>query len=158
MYYDEIASGYDELHREEQIKKIKVILNNIKINKKDKVLDVGCGPCYLAEFIDCDYTGIDPSEKLLNLNKNKKIKKIIGVAENLPFPDHYFDVVFSITAIHNFKDLEKGISEIKRVGKKRFVFSILKKSKNFEKIKRIIKNNFKVKKEIDEGVDLVLII
>ena len=39
-YYDFIAKGYDELHREEQSNKLLIIKNNIKINKKIRILDV----------------------------------------------------------------------------------------------------------------------
>ena len=38
-YYDKIAEGYNELHKEKQVNKIKIILDNIKINKKFQVLD-----------------------------------------------------------------------------------------------------------------------
>jgi len=34
-YYDEIAQGYEELHKEEQEKKIAIIKEEITINKED---------------------------------------------------------------------------------------------------------------------------
>ena len=42
-YYDKIAKGYEELHKEEQLKKIKLIKTILKVNPTDKLLDVGCG-------------------------------------------------------------------------------------------------------------------
>ena len=33
MDYDDISNGYGELYREEQLKKLKIIKNNIKVNK-----------------------------------------------------------------------------------------------------------------------------
>ena len=152
--YDKISSGYDELYGEEQINKLNLIKKNIKIKKTDKLLDVGCGTGLSSDF-DCDVTGIDPSSELLKLNKHEKI--VQGSAENLHFSDNSFDIVVSVTAIHNFEDIEKGISEMKRVGKDRFVFSILKRSKKSNKIKKIIKDNFKVSKEIEEEKDVIFV-
>ena len=130
-YYDFIAKGYDELHREEQSNKLLIIKNNIKINKKIRILDVGCGTGISSGF-GCFVVGIDPSIGLLKQNNNKKI---LGVAENLPFKNYSFDYVVSITSIHNFKNIKKSINEIKRVGKENFVFSVLKNSKRFDFIK-----------------------
>ena len=42
-YYDEISEGYEELHKEEQEKKIELIKQHLKVNPEEKLLDVGCG-------------------------------------------------------------------------------------------------------------------
>ena len=152
-YYDDIANGYNELHKEEQLKKLKIIKENLEINNSDKLLDVGCGTGFSLDYFDCDCQGIDPSKEMAKNNK----KIIIGKAENLPFKDNSYDIVISVTAIHNFDDIEAGLKEIKRVGKDKFVFSVLKKSKSFEKIKKLLYETFNVKKEIEEEKDIVFI-
>ncbi|MBI2650568.1 class I SAM-dependent methyltransferase [Candidatus Woesearchaeota archaeon] len=151
-YYDKIAKGYNGLYSEEQLNKLSTIKNNIKINKKMKMLDVGCGTGISSGF-DCFVVGIDPSLGLLK--KDKNAKKLLGVAESLPFKNRSFDYVISITAIHNFNNIKKSIDEIKRVGKVRYVFSVLKKSKKFNTIKNLIEKNFKVEKVIEEGKDTI---
>ena len=78
-------------------------------------------------------------------------------AENLPFKDSSFDVVISITAIQNFHDIEKGLKEIRRVGKDRFVLSFLKRSPKKDIITKNIKKLFKVVKEIEEEKDIIFI-
>ncbi|MBS3114871.1 class I SAM-dependent methyltransferase [Candidatus Woesearchaeota archaeon] len=150
-YYDFIAKGYDELHREEQSNKLLIIKNNIKINKKIRILDVGCGTGISSGF-GCFVVGIDPSIGLLKQNNNKKI---LGVAENLPFKNYSFDYVVSITSIHNFKNIKKSINEIKRVGKENFVFSVLKNSKRFDFIKNLIEKNFRIIKVVEEEKDSI---
>lgn len=150
-YYDFIAKGYNELHREEQSNKLLVIKNNININKKIRILDVGCGTGISSGF-GCFVVGIDPSIGLLKQNNNKKI---LGVAENLPFKNYSFDYVVSITSIHNFENIKKSINEIKRVGKENFVFSVFKNSKRFDFIKNLIEKNFKIGKVIEESKDLI---
>lgn len=153
-YYDEISDGYDELHKEEQLKKLKIIKNDLKINKSDTLLDVGAGSGISSDF-DCRVYCLDPSEELLKRITNRKIRKIAGKAENIPFPDDFFDVVISVTAIHNFDDIEKGLLEMKRVGKDRFVFSVLKKSKKFNIIKKLIEKYFRVNKTVEEEKDMI---
>ncbi len=153
-YYDEIAPSYDRLHEEEQLKKLQLIRENLDIRKSDKLLDVGCGTGFSLEFFDCDCTGVDPSAGMAGQSRNNII---IASAENLPFADNSFDIVLCITAIHNFEDIEKSLREMKRAGKKKFAFSVLKKAKSFEMIKRLIHRHFKIEKEIEEEKDAIFI-
>jgi len=151
-YYDEISAGYEELHKDEQLKKVKIILDKLKLKKTDKLLDVGCGTGFYLDLFDCDVTGIDPSEKLLEKYHGQH-QVILGSAESLDFPDNSFDIVMSITAIHNFDDVEKGLKEIERVGKDRFVFSVLKRSLNYDVIEKLINELFTVDEKIEEDKD-----
>jgi len=155
-YYDEIAQGYEELHKEEQLKKIEIIKQNISIKKSDKLLDVGCGTGLTTEPWDCKRFGIDPSKKLLEKARQKdKIEYKLASAENIPYPDEFFDIVISITAIQNFDDIEKGLKEIKRVGKDRFVLSFLKRSEKRKNIEKLIRSLFKTEKAIEEEKDII---
>ncbi|MCK4522227.1 MAG: class I SAM-dependent methyltransferase [Nanoarchaeota archaeon] len=158
-YYDDISEGYEELHKEEQLKKIKIIKKNLKVDKKDRLLDVGCGTGLTTEPFDCIKYGIDPAPKLLEKARQKdNIEYMLAPAENIPYPDGFFDIVISVTAIQNFKDIEKGLNEIKRVGKQRFVLSFLKKSNKRDFIDILIRKIFKVKKVIEEDKDLIYFI
>lgn len=160
-YYDEIAEGYNELHSEEQNKKLRLIkekLGNmgIKTTRDTKLLDVGCGTGISTDFWDCDATGIDPSKELLNQNKSQKSKLIQAVAEEIPFADDSFDIIVSVTAIQNFDDIEKGLQEIKRAGRGCFVLSFLKKSDKADVIKGLIESIFDVKEAVEEEKDLII--
>lgn len=152
-YYDNIANGYEGLHREEQLKKLRIIKENLVVNKEDLMLDVGCGPGFSSEIFDCKIIGLDPSAELL---KKCSFRTVEAGAEEIPFLDHYFDIVISVTAIHNFDDYKQGLLEMKRVGTGRFAFSILKKANDFEEIIKFIKKNFEVKKEVNEEKDLII--
>ncbi|MBU0615967.1 MAG: class I SAM-dependent methyltransferase [Nanoarchaeota archaeon] len=157
-YYDDISSGYEELHKEEQLKKVEEIKKHLKLEKTDKLLDVGCGTGLTTEPWDCQRYGIDPAPKLLERARQKdKIEFKLAPAEDIPYPDHHFDVVISITAIQNFQDIEKGLKEIKRVGKDKFVLSFLKKSGKKSMIDYAIRKLFKVDKTIEEDKDLIYI-
>ena len=103
-YYDEISQGYEELHKEEQLKKINLIKKYLKPNPEDKLLDVGCGTGLTTEPWSCKRYGIDPAKKLLARAKQRdKIEYTLAPAENIPYPDNFFDIVISITAIQNFR-------------------------------------------------------
>ena len=156
-YYDDISEGYEELHKEEQLAKLKLIKKYLKVNKNDKLLDVGCGTGLTTEFWDCKRYGVDPAKKLLAKVKGKG-RYYCAEAEKLPFEDNEFDVVISITALQNFRDVEKGLKEIKRVGKDRFVLSFLKKSGKKNKIDKLIRKIFDVKEVIEEDKDMIYFI
>lgn len=157
--YNDLAPGYDQLYEEEQLKKLKIIKENLEIKKIDKLLDVGCGTGISCQF-DCDVTGIDPSEELLKIAEKKlpHVQFTKAYAESLPYNDNSFDVVISVTAIHNFENFEKGLEEIKRVGKERFALTVLKKAEKFNEIKNKIESLFAVKKVIEEDKDFIFII
>ncbi|MBW2995981.1 class I SAM-dependent methyltransferase [Candidatus Woesearchaeota archaeon] len=153
-YYDEISEGYEELHKEEQMKKVKLIAEHLKVKASDKLLDVGCGTGLTTESWQCKRYGIDPAPKLLERARKKdEIEYKLAPAEKIPYSDDYFDIVISITAIQNFEDIEKGLKEIKRVGKDKFVLSFLKKSPKRELIEDTINRLFKVNKIIVEEKD-----
>ncbi|MBS3098403.1 methyltransferase domain-containing protein [Candidatus Woesearchaeota archaeon] len=172
-YYDSISEGYEELHGEEQLKKVALIKKHLKLKPTDKLLDVGCGTGLTTEPWNCKRYGVDPAKKLLEKARQKlssknekglekakpfqkdKIEYKLAPAEKIPYPDNSFDVVLSITAIQNFKDIEKGLKEIKRVGKNKFVLSFLKKSKKADKIKKLVNKYFKVEKAVEEDKDLM---
>ena len=91
----------------------------------DRVLDVGCGKGFLLyEFTlavpGIEVVGIDLSSYAIE-HAHEPVKPFLRVANAnaLPFPDKSFDLVFSITTLHNLKcyDLEKALKEIERVGR-----------------------------------------
>jgi malonyl-CoA O-methyltransferase len=158
-YYDSIASGYNELHREEQEKKIQIIKRELDLestNKDTLLLDVGCGPCFFQT--NTTTIGIDPSIELLK-QATTKTTRINAEAEHLPFKDTTFDYIISITAIQNFSDVEKGIKEIKRVTKSsgKFALTFLKNSQKKEFILKTIGKYFSIQKQIEEDKDIIVI-
>lgn len=157
-YYDEISEGYEELHKEEQLKKVELIKNYLKPNAEDKLLDVGCGTGLTTEPWPCKRYGVDPAKKLIAKARQKhEIEYKIAPAENIPYPDNFFDYVISVTAIQNFEDIEKGLKEIKRVGKDKFILSALKKSSKAGMIKELIERLFDVKETVEEDKDIIFI-
>jgi ubiquinone/menaquinone biosynthesis C-methylase UbiE len=165
-YYDEISSGYNRLYELEQRQKLlsiaHVIDGKLVLTDQTTVLDVGCGTGVSTDFWNIKYgahtTGVDPSQGLLSQNTLGKSTFIQASAESLPFADASFDVVCSITAVQNFTDILQGLREMKRVGRKYFVISVLAKAKNSVDISNAIHTIFRVSLEKNIGKDILYVV
>jgi protein-L-isoaspartate(D-aspartate) O-methyltransferase len=104
----------------------RAMVEHYGIKPGDRILDVGCGKGFLLHDFtkvvpDLDLHGIDISEYAIENSKEEIRDRLqVGNATRLPFPDGYFDFIFSITTLHNLHcyDLDKALREIERVGKK----------------------------------------
>ena len=118
----------------------KNILNIAKKLKPKNALDIATGTADIAinlgSISNCDVIGVDISEKMLNVGREKitkmKLTKAVrlesGDAENLNFKDNYFDLVTIGFGVRNFQDLEKGLSESLRVLKVKGTLIVLETS------------------------------
>lgn len=104
----------------------KAMIEYYDLKPGDKILDIGCGKGFqLYEFTQVmpglEVYGIDISSYAIKHCKEElKDRLQVANATSLPFPDHSFDFVFSITTLHNLHnyDLDKSLREMERVGKK----------------------------------------
>ncbi|MBT5470097.1 MAG: methyltransferase domain-containing protein [Nitrospina sp.] len=97
--------------------------NFYNLKNESKVLDVGCGKGFmLYDFMrlikGITVAGIDVSEYAI-ANAKDEVKPFVklGDARELPFDDDSFDLVISITTVHNLEreDCKKALQEIERV-------------------------------------------
>ena len=118
----------------------KNILNIAKKLKPKNALDIATGTADIAinlgSISNCEVIGVDISEQMLNVGREKitkmKLTKSVrlesGDAENLHFKDNYFDLVTIGFGVRNFQDLEKGLSESLRVLKVKGTLIVLETS------------------------------
>ena len=79
-----------------------------------RVLDLGSGTgAAFQQLQNFDVTAVDPDEKMLQLNEFSN--KVIGGAENLPFPDNSFDSIYCDFVWRNINEPKKSIDEVYRV-------------------------------------------
>jgi demethylmenaquinone methyltransferase/2-methoxy-6-polyprenyl-1,4-benzoquinol methylase len=105
----------------------KNILNMAKKLKPKNALDIATGTADIAinlgSIPDCTVTGVDISEKMLNVGREKITKMKLsesvsletGDAENLKYENDYFDLITIGFGVRNFQDLKKGLTESLRV-------------------------------------------
>ena len=103
----------------------RAMIEHYDLPPKPKILDIGCGKAFLLyDFLkvipDAEIYGIDISPYAI-ANSMKEIQDSlrVGSATDLPWPDDYFDLVISITTLHNLHsyDLDASLREMERVGK-----------------------------------------
>ncbi|MBT6965328.1 MAG: ubiquinone/menaquinone biosynthesis methyltransferase, partial [Flavobacteriales bacterium] len=87
-------------------------------------------------YTDAKITGIDISQGMLNVgvekvrkkNLNNRISLQLADSESLPFNDNTFDAITAGFGVRNFENLNKGLSEMKRVLNKDGIVVILEPS------------------------------
>ncbi len=129
--FDRIAPKYDFFNRLFSLRIDllwrKNLVNWMQSDDPKQILDVATGTGELAialwKKFGVKITAVDLSQEMLNL-ADKKIKQLgadITIqkanAENLPFESNKFDAVSVGFGVRNFENLEKGLSELRRVVK-----------------------------------------
>jgi len=143
--FDNIAPRYDLLNHVLSMKIDvtwrKELVKWLKKEHPDRILDVATGTGDLAitlqRYTNASIVGYDISQKMLDVGKGKikklglenRIRMIKGDAENMPFSDEEFDAITVAFGVRNFENLEKGLSEMKRVLKPSKSMFILEFSK-----------------------------
>lgn len=84
------------------------------IPSKGKGLEIGVGSGIFAEPLGIKY-GIDPSEEMLKLARQRNLVVEKGYAEDLPFPNKSFDFAVFITSLCFITEPQKALDEAHRV-------------------------------------------
>lgn len=124
IYYIPCLSKEETDSNQQKIRDIEWDAVKKYISPKSKFLDIGCGAGYsmtkAKSVFDCDCYGIDPSPRehgvgRYNVKHNDGLNIIQGFAENLPFQDHEFDIVYSSHVLEHVTNVTTTLEEIKRV-------------------------------------------
>jgi len=121
--FSKIASQYTK-YRTIHPKVLEELLNS-GISTGSKVLEVGCGTgnyiISIESIVGCQCFGIDISKEMLEKAKErtKKVKFLLGRAEELEFTENFFELVFSVNVIHHITGRREYFREAYRVLKPR---------------------------------------
>ena len=115
-----LSLGIDKLWRKKAVKILSAIQPKV-------ILDVATGTGDFAieslSLKPTEVVGVDISQGMLDkgivkIKKNGQediIELKYGDSEDIPFEDNYFDAITVAFGVRNFENLEKGLSEMKRV-------------------------------------------
>jgi ubiquinone/menaquinone biosynthesis C-methylase UbiE len=93
------------------------------VTEQDHVVDVGCGPGAFvreAQRRGARVIGVDHAPVMLQLaraltRKSELVSWIEGAAEALPLPHASATVLWSVSTVHHWTDVEQGLREAHRV-------------------------------------------
>lgn len=125
---------YDFIKKEDQDFKNQLSLyfslfDNLKFKNKN-ILEVGCGRgggikalskyFNFKEVYACDLN--EKNIEYCKINNNKNIKFKVSDAQNLDYPDNYFDIIINVESSHNYENFSLFFNEVKRVLKPNGIF------------------------------------
>ena len=100
------------------------LIDHYGLTNASRVLDVGCGKGYLLHEMSellpgLQAVGLDLSAYALSeVLGDSSVSHLRSCATTLPFPDDAFDLVISLTTLHNLHnyELDAALREMERVG------------------------------------------
>ena len=126
-YWDgDRSTGYGGFHYDGRWRKVaEAMANHYQLADEAAILDVGCGKGFLLyEFTQilpgCTVAGLDISNYAIENAKPEVAGDLrLGNASHLPYPDNSFDLVVSVTTLHNLLigPMFAALLEIERVGR-----------------------------------------
>lgn len=113
---------YNGRHAQKVIGFVKETLGYL-MNERGCLLDVGCGTGRLIRHLSASYprwsySGIDLSEKMLEICQRKKGCNqdfILASSENIPFDSESFHIITCTDSFHHYVNPQKALNEMYRV-------------------------------------------
>lgn len=89
----------------------------------ERLVDIGCGPGIAvrrARELGAEVIGVDPAPVMLRVararwRRDAGVDWRLGSAESLPVEDGWAQVVWSLSTVHHWADIDAGLAEVHRV-------------------------------------------
>jgi SAM-dependent methyltransferase len=115
--YERIGIGYSQIRRPDP-RLARLIAE--AIGDADRVVNIGAGPGSY-EPPDRSVVAVEPSSVMLE--QHPDANRVRARAESLPFADASFDAAMAVMTVHHWEDLDRGLREMCRVGRRRILFT-----------------------------------
>lgn len=121
--YSQHYSNPKTLFDLEKQQRLRLVRENIKRLQSSSILDLGCGPGYTTSHIAdempaSEVIGLDFSSEMIEVANNfyaQKASYFHGDAEDLPFENERFSIVFALGVMEKFINPVRVFQECKRV-------------------------------------------
>ena len=118
----------EEVVRSKEVQLIGRFLETIRINSGRgtlRVLDAGCGNGYTLDCLsrthaECELQGLEFTEELAEIAQARQLEGCIiqvGDVRRAPFPDGYFDVVYTERCLINILDYAAQLEAVREIGR-----------------------------------------
>jgi SAM-dependent methyltransferase len=109
--YESIGAGYTRYRQAEPLifDRIEKALGPARI-----VLNVGAG-AGSYEPLDREVVAVEPSAAMRSQRPAHLVRAVEGAAEKLPYPDGHFDASMATFTVHQWQNLQAGLTEMRRV-------------------------------------------
>ena len=117
-YVDIIYNTKDRPFNDYPNKLINYLISTYELEKNSKLLEIGCGRGdFLKAFVESGMKchGVDISDSAKEICPEANIKTIDLLNDKLPYPDNFFDIVYSKSVVEHFYYPEKIFEEAYRV-------------------------------------------
>lgn len=109
-----------ELHMERYRSAAEIIRSRLDLTDQTRILDVGSGEGKLRYFFDADegqWFGVEYDDRRLKICEELGYEMVQTDLNNtrLPYPDHFFDIVFASHVIEHLSDIDFSVREMDRV-------------------------------------------
>ena len=116
-YYERIGVGYAERRRPDPRIESRIYE---ALGDARSVVNIGAG-AGSYEPTDRRVVAVEPTVQMLEQRSADAAPAVRAVAEHLPFPDASFDAALAVLTIHHWTDLERGLSELRRVARRQVI-------------------------------------
>lgn len=115
--YDRIGADYQETRRADP--RIAAAIER-ELGDAESVVNVGAG-VGSYEPRSLDVVAVEPSARMIAQRPPGPARVVQASAEALPLEDKSVDAALAVQTIHHWRDLARGLSELRRVARKRVV-------------------------------------
>lgn len=160
IFFDEMASSWDQ--RESHTTKEKIdLLDEVKINKNDKIIDIACGTGVLTSLLHLysneKIIGVDISSKMIEIAKEKYKNDNYCSFYHLDLMDldesNKFDVAIIYNAYPHFLDPDALSLKLSKILNKDGKFAILHSLSRFELVKHHAQRANNVSRTLDSPIN-----